>query len=220
MPTWVTGTWSNLLPIRTDQTMSVRENKPLDAVVRRYRRRGFTLIEILVVLVIVGIITSLAMLSFGILGDGKGLDRDARQLSALIQLASDEATTQGRDFGLEFMRSGYRFVEYDPLLDQWFEVTGDDYLRQRELDEGVEFELFLEDHKVLLHSEAQKTERDEDETRRDLTDDYLPHVLIMSSGDVTPFELRIQRFADRSEVMLTMSLAGELEVRSDAEDAL
>jgi len=187
---------------------------------QRNRKSGFTLIEILVVLVIIGILLSVAMLSFGILRDDDNLDREARRLSTLIELVSDEATTQGRDFGLEFMTAGYRFVEYDPLLDQWFEIIGDDYLAQRELDEGVEFELFLEEHKVLLHTEAQETERenkDEDRNRpaRDLTDDYLPHVLIMSSGDITPFELRFVRFADRSELVLTLSLAGELEIQAD-----
>ena len=196
---------------------------------RQRRERAFTLIEILVVLVIVGILLSVALLSFGILSDDDNMDREARRLSSLIQLVSDEATTQGRDFGLEFMTAGYRFVEYDPLLDQWFEVIGDDYLVQRNLDEGVEFELFLEERKVLLHTEAQQTEREQDENEdagslynvpnRDLTDDYLPHVLIMSSGDITPFELRFMRFADRSELLLTMSLAGEMEIQAEDDDA-
>jgi general secretion pathway protein H len=195
---------------------------------RRRREAAFTLIEILVVLVIIGILLSVAMLSFGILSDDDSLDREARRLSTLIELVSDEATTQGRDFGLEFMTAGYRFVEYDPLLDQWFEVIGDDYLVQRDLDEGVEFELFLEEHKVLLHAEAQETEREQDDDEdntynapsRDLTDDYLPHVLIMSSGDVTPFELRFVRFADRSEILLTMTLEGELEILADDDAVL
>ena len=184
-------------------------------------QRAFTLIEILVVLVIVGILLSLAMLSFGILGDERSLDREARRLGSLIEIINDDATTQGRDFGIEFMSGGYRFVEYDPLLDRWFEVIGDDYLRQRDLDEGVEFALFLEERKVLLHEDAAKIEQDEaddEDARRDLTDDYLPHVLIMSSGDITPFELRIERAADRSEILVAMNLAGEFRIGEDEDD--
>lgn len=185
-------------------------------------QRAFTLIEILVVLVIVGILVSLTMLSFGILGDERSLEREARRLGSLIELVNDDATTQGRDFGIEFMTGGYRFVEYDPLLDQWFEVIGDDYLRQRDLDEGVEFELYLEERKVLLKADAAKIEQsgedDDDRPRRDLTDDYIPHVLIMSSGDITPFELRIERFADRSEILMAMNLAGELKIGVDEDD--
>jgi len=171
-------------------------------------------------MVIVGIIMAVAFLSFGILGDDRGLDREARRMSALIELAIDEATIQGRDFGIEILSSGYRFVEHDPLVNQWFEVTGDDFMRPRDLQEGTEFELFIEEHKVLLHTQAQETEKEEDESKRDLTDDYLPHVLILSSGDVTPFELRFFRMADRSEVVLAMSLAGELEIVGEDQDTL
>lgn len=200
--------------------MPVRKSKR-----RQLNRRtsgAFTLIEIMVSMVIIAILLTLAVLSLGILGDDDNLNREVRRISSLIELVTDEATTQGRDFGMEFMTAGYRFVEYDPLLDQWFEVIGDDYLVQRNLDEGVEFELFLEERRVLLHIDAQQTEENEDEqeSQRDLTDDYIPHVLIMSSGDVTPFELRLVRNADRSEIALTMSLAGELEITSDANENL
>ena len=85
--------------------------------------------------------------------------------------------------------------------------------------------MFLEERRVLLHSEAQETEREDDEEerqtpQRDLTDDYLPHVLIMSSGDVTPFELRFLRNVDRSEITLEMTLVGEMEIRSDEDPLL
>lgn len=185
---------------------------------RRLKLRGFTLIEILVVIIIVGIVSAIALLSFGVLGDDRNLQREARRLSSLIQLANDEATLQGRDYGLEILRAGYRFVEFDPLLTQWNEVVGDEILRPRPLETDMEFELFIEDRSILLEEEASKTERDEDETKRDLTEEYIPHVLILSSGDMTPFELRIHRRQDRTSVLLTMSLAGELEVTSEDQD--
>ena len=185
------------------------------------RPTGFTLVEILVVLVIIGIVIAVALLSFGILGDSRGLDREARRMSALIEMATDEAMIQGRDYGLEILQGGYRFVEYDPLINVWHEVIGDDLLRARTLEEGSEFELYIEDHKMLLKEQAATLDagdEEDDENKRDLTDDYLPHILILSSGDVTPFELTLQRFTDRSEVTLSMSLAGELEINSGDED--
>lgn len=185
----------------------------------RPRTAGFTLVEILVVLVIIGTILSVAFLSFGILRDDRSLEREARRMAALIELVTDEAMLQGRDFGLEILSGGYRFVELDPLVNQWFEVTGDDVMKARTLDEGTEFNLYVEEHRVLLHETARDTERKEEDEKRDLTDDYLPHILILSSGDVTPFELLIRRDLDRSEVTLTMTLAGELEIVEGDEDA-
>ncbi len=177
---------------------------------------AFTLIELLVVIVIIAVISAVALLSLGILGDDRSLQREARRLSSLIELANDEASIQGRDYGLEFMRSGYRFVEYDPLLNQWYEMIGDDFLRPRQIEEGLEFELIIEDRRVLLDESAAETQRDEDDTN--LTDDYIPHILIMSSGDVSPFELRLLRPNDRAALTLTMSLAGELEIQDDGQE--
>jgi general secretion pathway protein H len=180
--------------------------------------RGFTLIELLVVIAIAAILVTIAVMSFNLIGDDRAVQKQVIKLSTLIDMASDEAQIQGRDYGLEFMQGGYRFVEYDPFLEVWSEVIGDDLLQPRALDEDMVVELFLEDHRVLLQAEAKDTESDEDEGQRDLTDDYLPHVLIMASGDITPFRLDIVRLTDELAVGLKIEYGGDLEiVRHDQE---
>jgi general secretion pathway protein H len=210
---------SGTLPHRVNMSAPA-SNKNRGHSIKR-RMPGFTLIEILVVLVIVGIIVAAALLSLGTLGDDRNLQTQARRLTTLLQMATDDATIQGRDFGIEVMTAGYRFVEHDPLLNQWFEVTDDDLMRERKLEEGTEFELVIEEHRVLLEDESQETQREEEDIdERDLTDDYLPHILILSSGDTSPFELRIVRSSDRAEVLVRMSAAGELKIVNDDDDPL
>jgi len=189
------------------------------------RRRGdirnygaFTLIELLVVIVIIGIMSAFLLLSLGILGDDRALDQQARRLASLLELSLDEATLQGRDFGLEMMLGGYRFVELDPITGQWNEIVGDDMLKPRKLDEGMEFELFIEDRRVPLREQAAKTEKD-DGNKRDPTENYAPHALILSSGDLSPFTLRIVRAADRASKTLGVSVAGEIEIDPEQDDA-
>jgi general secretion pathway protein H len=183
---------------------------------------GFTLIELLVVTTMIGLLVGLALLSFSTIGSDRAVQQQATRLLAILELSSEEAQMQGRDFGLELMQRGYRFVEYDPLLDTWSEVLGDDLMKSRELDESMEFELTLEDRRVLLPQQAQETKSDEDDDegtdKRDLTDDYLPHVLIMSSGDVTPFELQIVRDFDKARAGIEANAAGELGLVDDERD--
>lgn len=191
---------------------------------------GFTLIELMVVVIIIGIVSAMVLLSFGILGDDRALQQQARRMSSLVELATDEAMMQGRDFGLEFTKFGYRFVEHDPLTNQWHAVVDDELLRPRQLEEGMEFELLLEDRPVELNEKVAKieVEEDSDETEgsgglgnsgesddRNSDDDYLPHVLILSSGDVTPFNLRLVRWSDRAEVWIEMTVAGEIQIRNE-----
>lgn len=179
------------------------------------KRSGFTLIEVMVVMVIIGIVISFAVFSVGIVGDDREIRQQALRLTTLIEMVSDEAQMQGRDYGVEFLRTGYRFVEFEPLLAQWNQVVGDDMLRLRTLSEDMEFELILEDRRVTLDEAPADTSIPEDPTERDLSDDYQPHLMIMSSGDITPFELAIMRNVDRRSVIVSLSPAGEMEIRGD-----
>ncbi len=138
---------------------------------------------------------------------------------ALVEVAQDDAMMQGREFGLEFMVDSYRFVEYDPLTNVWTELIGDDTLRLRQLPEDVEFDLFLEDQRVILDLEpAEFDEEDEEEEASfGIVENYAPHVLIFSSGDMTPFELHILRNTDNKAVILQSDLLGDIKFADDEE---
>ena len=172
----------------------------------------------MVVTIIIGIMVGLAVMSMNLIGNDRELQTQATRMSAVFDIITEEAQMQGRDYGIEFLIGGYRFVEYDPFLDVWNEVLGDDLLQPAQLAEGMEFELYIEDRRVLLQTEAQETEKSEDDADRDLTDDYLPHVLLMSSGDITPFELQLVRRFDNASIGLKLEPGGKLEVVSDDDD--
>ena len=128
--------------------------------------RGFTLIEILVVVSIIGIILSIAVISLGVLGDDRQLREEARRFAALVEVAQDEAIMQGREFGIEFMSAGFRFVEYDPFLNTWGELIGDETLRMRRLPEDAVFDLWIEGQRVLLKEDPAAFDDPEDSDER------------------------------------------------------
>ncbi len=179
-----------------------------------YKNDGFSLIEILVVVVILAIVSTVALMSLGVLGDDRELRTEARRMQTLLEIAQDEAILQGREFGMEIMLDSFRFVEFNPFTNEWSVIVGDDTLRLRRLPEDVEFDLLLEDRTVELELDPAEINTNEDAANRNPEEDYSPHLLIFSSGDMSPFELRITRNYDRAVVVLRRDLIGEFEILS------
>jgi general secretion pathway protein H len=186
----------------------------------RHLQRAFTLIELLVAVVIVAIILSVTVLSIGLVGDDREVQTEARRLMSLLEVSQDEAMMQGREFGIEFLRQGYRFVEYDPIANLWVEQIEDETFRYRALPEGVEIELYLEDRQVALEMEPVILERpqedrddedDDNDERQFGRNEYQPHLFIYSSGDMSAFELRLVRQQDRATVAMSGDLLGNIE---------
>ena len=188
----------------------------------RYSQSGFTLIEILVVVVVIATIVSIGILSLGLLGDDRQLRREAARIGSLLEVAQDEAIMQGREFGLEVMRESYRFVEYDPLQRLWADVPAEDIFRARQLPENIEFDLYIEDKSILLELDAADLSEPEDERDNDARKEYAPHIYIFSSGDTTPFQLRLVDARQEYTVILTADVTGKVEVltESETQDAL
>lgn len=175
------------------------------------QERGFTLIEILVVVIIIAIISGVALMSMSLIGDDRELDTERKRLATLIELAQDEAVMQGREFGLELMTSTYRFVEFDPFEFRWSEIQDDELFRLRQLPEGMEFELYVEDKRIILKNDPKLIE-DPDEAGASLTSEaYAPHVFVFSSGETTSFEIRLRRPLNDQQLAMRGNLLGAIE---------
>ena len=159
----------------------------------------------------------MVMLSLGVLGDDREMRIEARRISSLLELAQDEALMQGREFGVEVMLSSYRFVEYDPFQSRWMELIGDDIFRQRQLPDGLEFDLLLEDQIILLDEDPREIEDPDSNEIQAFAETYAPHLLVFSSGDSTPFELHIVSRSDQQKVVLRGELNGAIEVVTETE---
>ena len=183
------------------------------------RQSGFTLLEILVVVFIIAILTGAAMLSLGVLDDDRDVQREADRAAALFGIALDEAMLQGREFGIEFTRTGYRFVEFDILGERWADVPFDDLLQTHALPQDIEFELFVDGQRIELgETPANFTvDKDSEESRAFGIEDYAPHVYVYSSGDMTPFELHFVRYSDNARIAFAIDILGNTEFVQEEE---
>lgn len=166
--------------------------------------RGFTLMEVLVVIVIIGVIVSAATLAFSVLGGDREAEDESRRVWALLQQAREEAELQGIDIGVYVAGSAYEFLRFDPRRRIWLPIQGDALYVPRELPEGLRFRVWLESREIVLQPQLPKREIKEDtedetthpalqERSRKSVDERPPQIVVMSSGEIMPFELRIER---------------------------
>ena len=162
----------------------------------RQIQRGFTLLEILVVLVIMAIGTAIAVFSTGILDPDRDVARETRRLHSLLEMAQEQAVFQGRTIGLEIEEQSYRFFLYDRrpdddgnMISLWVPMDDDDIFRQRALPEDIVIELFVDERNVPLPVD------DDDKAP-------VPQIILLSSGDISTFEIQLFRETGTSRYRL------------------
>jgi general secretion pathway protein H len=165
----------------------------------RRRMRGMTLVEILVVVLIIGILSALATLSIGLLGEDREIEDESGRLSDAIALLQEQAQLEGRDYGILLETARYEFQRFDAFEQRWVTVDGDPALRARELPADLAFELFIEGRAILLRREPSPDAR-------------LPQLVAWGSGDMTPYRLAIVRQGG-ARITLVGDADGSIEIQ-------
>jgi len=136
------------------------------------RVSGFTLIELLVVIIIVGIVISFATLAIRGADPEDLIKTEAQRFNQLLELALEDATFKGRDYGIAFTPNSYTFV-YLSDNHEWKSLPDDRLLRKRELDHNIEINLEFDNGNSA--QPAPKTSKK-----------LVPQVLLYSSGEIDP----------------------------------
>ena len=173
---------------------------------RPHRATGFTLIEILVVLVIIGVVLGFATLTVNPTGPGERLDTTSQQLVARARAAADEAILSGHTIGLQLGRHDYRFIQLTERGWQPIDTT-DSPLRQRRLDDDIRIDRINGQGYNDGHNDqangltlpaspiAGRQPGETPESDRERSDDEaelaVPAALFLSSGELLPFTLEV-----------------------------
>jgi general secretion pathway protein H len=171
--------------------------------------RGFTLLEIMVVLVLIGIIFSFAVLSVNRNDQDEVTKRETRRLATLIDMANNEAVIRGQELAIHFTRDGYAFLVLQ--LEGWQELPDDPLLKPHKLPAGFSVRIEVEGDPPGL---GQKDKEDtpglgQQDKKADAA--LTPQVYILSSGEMTPFSATFQAEHSQVRYHLTATMLGKLD---------
>ena len=178
---------------------------PVRSVAVPTRSAGFTLLELMVVLVLIGIIFSFAVLSLRGTDISDLMERETRRLATLLELAGDEAILRGEELAVNFTDDGYEFLV---LQDNSWRSSGDDgLLKAYSLPADIELRLEVEDEPPELTSLAGQEGEESEEAEED---SLTPQVFILSSGEMTPFSVTLMSLQSTYRYHLSVTLLGKV----------
>jgi general secretion pathway protein H len=144
---------------------------------RRGAAGGFTLVELLVVLLIIGIVVTFAVLSVNF-NQSREIKRDAERLTALIKLARQESILNSQELAVQFDDGGYNFLALNDA-GKWVPWEAEGPFRPHHFAKGVKTDLTVEGQKA------------QDQPQLGGEDAPPSLVYILSSGELTAFELTL-----------------------------
>ncbi len=153
---------------------------------------GFTLIELLAVVFLISVVAGFT--AFSLSGDPhRTMETFAKRFTQQFEFLTEESALSGNDYGLLIEKDTYRYVVWDQVT--WRAPQDTSLAKAQIFPDSIDVDLFLEEESILkLVSETTLLETTN--TVKNSEDKIEPpQILILSSGEVTPFSLLLE---DRS----------------------
>lgn len=182
----------------------------------RDRQNGFTLLELLVVVVIVAILFTYTTLAIRSDSAEDIIKHEAQRMERLVQLALEESILRGEEYGIEIFIDGYRFLRFDITENLWQPLSDDKLLHERELPLDMQLEMSLEETEIVIDLASDPMKEQElninagsDEDKKE--EEAKPQIFLLSSGEITPeFDIRFYILGVEASYFVRGSFDGSL----------
>lgn len=135
------------------------------------QQRGFTLLELMVVILIIGLLLTMATMSVSTSTD-KSLETEVKRFASLMKLASDEAILNASPIAAQIGEKVYQFNIAGQIESE------DRLFRPRNVADYIQLDVTIEDEKIDFD---------------DLEKDTMANIYILPSGEMTPFSVIFSR---------------------------
>ena len=156
-----------------------------------HRQGGFTLLEVLLVALLMGLVASAVTLSISVAGPEQMLKKQAQRFMSATEMVLDESVLSGQFIGIVIDEDQYQFVFYKE--GKWMPVDQDRLLSAKKMDAGITLDIVIDGMPLVQEDEQNESWFDEpfidEESEEEKKKHPEPQILLFPSGEMTPFEL-------------------------------
>ena len=187
---------------------------------------GFTLLEVMLVMVLLGLAFSAVVPSLPAGDGGAAIKKESQRLLQFLQLARDQALTSGQDLGLELSDDGYRLLTFKK--DRWVAAQDQRLLAPVTINPDLRLSVIAGDsvwqESLSFEADNSFTLEDDDDTEREeegFSDEekLSPTLYFWSSGTLSPASILISP-ANKENCgrMIVMAESGAISFRRGEEE--
>ncbi len=145
-------------------------------------QQGFTLLELMVVIVIIAVLAGFVTVNLNLRNTPKSIREEATRLGFLMQIASEQATYAKAQLGIRFHPEDYEFyfLAPDEKGNQTWQILEDKRLKFHGSQEELEFQVDLSGVPIVLEPLQDELAGLGEET------ELKPHVMFLSNGEIMP----------------------------------
>ncbi len=195
-------------------------------------QKGFTLLELLLVLVIVGLAASVTIISIGKGFQSENLDKFSKTLRNTLGYAAEEAVLFKKQIGIRFdveneidleeMRYVILFYQLDETAQKWLALDDKDF-KKIQFPPGTELMVEIEDEVLTIGGTQEgdvlntqkKVKKQQKGIKGSEEKSIYPDVIFFSSGETQKFVIKMNN-AEKPEQVYEVSatILGQLSVKT------